>query len=363
MEYNVARRKTRSFFVGGVGIGAPYKISIQSMTSTDTHDAEATYRQVLSLADAGCDIVRIALPDIESAKTVSYIKERNDKIPLVADIHYDYKIALEAALRGIDKIRINPGNIGDKDRTRAVVKACREKNIPIRIGVNSGSVEKAILAKYGSATPEALAESALSHAKILEELDFSDIAISVKASNVPAMLRANRILAEKTDYPLHLGVTEAGARIKATVKSSIGIGTLLSEGIGDTVRVSLTDAPEKEVSLAKEILLSLGLYERGGMDIVSCPTCGRTKINLIALAEEFERRAAEEGLLDMNIKVSLMGCAVNGPGEARDADIGIAGGVGEGLLFKKGEVVRKIKEDMLVEELIREIKIIRESEV
>ncbi len=362
MEHNFKRRKTRSFFVGGVGIGAPHKISIQSMTNTDTHDMEATFRQVTSLAACGCDVVRIALPDIEAAKTVSYIKERNDKIPLVADIHYDYKIALEALSRGIDKIRINPGNIGDRDRVLAVVRGCREKNIPIRIGVNSGSLEKGILAKYGDATAEALAESALSHARILEELDFSDVAISVKASSVEKMLLANRILAEKTDYPLHLGVTEAGGGRRALIKSSIGIGALLSEGIGDTIRVSLTDKPEEEVVLAREILSSLGLSDKGGMDIVSCPTCGRTKINLIDLVSEFERRAGEEGLLDMNIKVSLMGCAVNGPGEARDADVGIAGGIGEGLLFRRGEIIKKVKEDKLVDELIREIKTIRESE-
>ena len=362
MENVYKRRKTRSFKVCGVGIGSPYKISIQSMTNTDTHDMEATYAQVLSLASLGCDIVRIALPDIESAKTIAYIKERNDKIPLVADIHYDYKIALEALSAGIDKIRINPGNIGDKERVRAVSRACQAKNIPIRIGVNSGSLEKEILAKHGGATPEALVESALSHAKILEELDFSSIAISVKASSVDKMLLANRLLGERTDYPLHLGVTEAGGSRAALIKSSVGIGALLSEGIGDTIRVSLTDKPEEEVAVAKEILSSLGLTDKGGMDIVSCPTCGRTKINLIELVREFERRARAEGLSDMNIKVSLMGCVVNGPGEARDADIGIAGGVGEGLLFKKGQIVRKIKEDRLIDELIREIKIMRESE-
>ncbi len=362
MEYNYERRKTRSFKVGGVGVGAPYKISIQSMTNTDSHNKEATLKQVISLCEAGCNIVRIALPDLESVKTVAYIKERFDKIPLVADIHYDYKIALEAVAAGIDKIRINPGNIGERDRVRAVARACKAKNIPIRIGVNSGSIEKEILAKYGDAVPEALVESALSHAKILEELDFSDIAISVKASSVDKMLKANRVLAEMTDYPLHLGVTEAGGSRRALIKSSVGIGALLSEGIGDTVRVSLTDKPEEEVSVAKEILSSLGLSENGGMDVVSCPTCGRTKINLIELVSDFEKRARAEGLLDMNIKVSLMGCAVNGPGEARDADIGIAGGVGEGLLFKKGEIIRKIKEDRFVDELIREIKIMRESE-
>ena len=361
MDYNSYRRKSRFFKIGTVGIGGNSPISIQSMTNTDTHDAAATYNQVLELQNSGCDIIRIAVPDIESAATISYLKEKDIKVPIVADIHFDYKIALEAIARGIDKIRINPGNIGSREKTEAVVRACQNKNIPIRIGVNSGSVEKNILAKYGAVTAEALVESALSHAKILEELDFRNVAISVKASDVPTMIAANRLLAEKTDYPIHLGVTEAGARTRAVVKSSIGIGALLSEGIGDTVRVSLTDNPTEEVAAAKEILCALEISENPGMDIVSCPTCGRTKINLIEMVHEFEKRARSEGIFDMNIKVALMGCAVNGPGEAREADVGIAGGVSEGLVFRRGEIIKKVKEDKLIDELISLIKSIKDE--
>lgn len=356
MDYNAIRRKTNAILVGGVGIGGRYPVSIQSMTNTDTHDVEATYRQISALEDAGCDIVRLAVPDIEAARTFGALKKMGVRIPLVADIHFDYKIAIAAAESGADKIRINPGNIGSREKTEAVVKVCRERGIPIRIGVNSGSLEKSILERYGSPTAEAIAESALYHTSLLEELDFSDIAISVKASNVPTMLEANRILAKKTSYPLHLGVTEAGAREGAIIKSSIGVGALLSEGIGDTVRISLTDDPTEEVKIAKKILSSLEITENRGLNIISCPTCGRTKINLIRLLSDFEKRAAEERITDKNITVALMGCAVNGPGEAREADIGIAGGIGEGLLFKKGEIVRKIKEDKLVCELIEEIK-------
>lgn len=360
MDYNSFRRKTRSFKIGNVGIGGNYPISIQSMTNTDTHNEIATYNQVQGLQNAGCDIVRLAIPDVAAAKTISYLKEQGIKIPIVADIHFDYKIALEAIAAGVDKIRINPGNIGSREKTEAVVRACNSKNIPIRIGVNSGSVEKKLLDKYGKVTPEALVESALLHAKILEELEFSDVAISVKASNVPFMLEANKLLAKSCDYPIHLGVTEAGARTRAVVKSSVGIGSLLSMGIGDTVRVSLTDDPLEEIAAAKEILSALEISKERGMDIVSCPTCGRTKIALIDMLADFEKKAKDAGLYDMDIKVALMGCAVNGPGEAREADIGIAGGVGEGLLFKKGEIVRKIKEEALVDELIREIKIMKD---
>lgn len=356
MDYNSYRRKTRLVNVGGVKIGGRAPISIQSMTNTDTHDVEATYRQTKALAEAGCDIVRITAPDLESVETFRELVRRGIKVPLVADIHFDYKIALAAVDAGVRKIRINPGNIGSRDKTEAVVRACAERGIPIRIGVNSGSLERSILQKYGSPTPEALAESALFHARILEDLNFENVIISVKASNVPNMLAANRILAEKTDYPLHLGVTEAGARERALVKSSIGIGALLSEGIGDTLRVSLTDDPIKEISAAREILRALELTENRGMDIVSCPTCGRTKIDLIKILEILEVRLKLEGLDKLNIKVAVMGCAVNGPGEAREADIGIAGGVGEALLFKKGEIIRKIKEDRLIDELVEEIK-------
>lgn len=356
MKYNDYRRQSREICVGSLKIGGKSPVTVQSMTNSNTHDLEATYRQVMRLEEAGCDIVRITAPDLESVATFTALKARGIKVPLVADIHFNYKIAVAAAEAGVDKIRINPGNIGSKDKLLEVVLACRERGIPIRIGVNSGSLEESILRKYGAPTAEALAESALYHTSLLRELDFSDIAISVKSSDVQTMIRANRILAERTDYPLHLGVTEAGARTRAIVKSSIGVGTLLAEGIGDTVRISLTDDPVEEVSAARAILDSLGISEKGGMDIVSCPTCGRTQIELIKLLSEFERRVAAEGLDRKNIKVALMGCAVNGPGEAREADIGIAGGVGEALLFKKGEVIRKIKEESLIDELISEIK-------
>lgn len=361
MDYNSYRRESRFFKVGSVGLGGKFPISIQSMTNTDTHDKNATYTQIVELQKAGCDIVRIAVSDIEAAATISYLKEKEIEVPIVADIHFDYKIALEAIARGVDKIRINPGNIGSREKTEAVVRACRLKNVPIRIGVNSGSVEKSVLEKYGAVTAEALVESALSHAKILEELDFSDIAVSVKASDVPTMIAANRLLAQTTDYPIHLGVTEAGARTRAIVKSSVGIGALLSEGIGDTVRVSLTDNPIEEVAAAKEILAALEISENPGMDIVSCPTCGRTKIDLIKMVEDFEKRAKEEGLSSMNIKVALMGCAVNGPGEARGADVGIAGGVSEGLVFRHGEIIKKVKEDRLIDELISLIKSMKDE--
>ena len=356
MEEKITRRKSRSVTVGNIGIGGENPISIQSMTNTDTHDVDKTYSQIAALADAGCDIVRLAVPDIDAARTFSELKKRGVALPLVADIHFDYKIAVAAAEAGADKIRINPGNIGSRAGVLEVVRACKERGIPIRIGVNSGSVEKSILEKHGAPTAAALAESALYHASLLEEFDFHDILISVKASSVGAMIEANRILANKTSYPLHLGVTEAGAGSSAIVKSSIGIGTLLAEGIGDTIRVSLTHDPTDEIRVAREILRSLGLYRHGGMDIVSCPTCGRTRISLIPLVDEFTKRAEAERLLDKNIKVALMGCAVNGPGEAREADIGIAGGIGEGLLFKKGEIIKKIKEEYLIDTLIEEIK-------
>ena len=351
------RRKAREVKVGGVVIGGTAPISIQSMTNTPTEDVSATLRQVRALEDAGADIVRITAPTVESVATFSRLKEMGIRVPLVADIHFDYKIALAAIDAGVDKIRINPGNIGSRERTEAVVGACRERGVPIRIGVNSGSLEKDILREFGAPTAEALAKSALYHAKILDELDFHDYIISVKASDVPTMLKANRILASATDCPLHLGVTEAGARDRALIKSSIGIGALLSEGIGDTVRVSLTDDPVKEIYAAREILNSIGLSKVKCMDIVSCPTCGRTRIDLIPILKELEDKIRADGLDTLPIKVAVMGCAVNGPGEAREADIGIAGGVGEALLFKKGEIVGKIKEDRLIDELIREIKI------
>ena len=350
------RRKTAQVKVGNVVIGSEGRISIQSMTNTDTMDVDATYNQVIALEKAGCDIVRITAPTEESCETFLQLKERGVRVPLVADIHFNYKIALKALTCGVDKIRINPGNIGDDSNVKAVVDACKKRGIPIRIGVNSGSLEPSILAKHGAPTAEALVESALYHASLLEKYDFYDTVISVKASNVPTMLKANRILAQRTEYPLHLGVTEAGGGMEAVVKSSIGIGTLLAEGIGDTVRVSLTDNPVEEVCSAREILKSLHLIENAGMDIVSCPTCGRTKIDLIGLVGRFKDRVRAEGLDKKNIKVALMGCVVNGPGEAREADLGIAGGKGEGLIFRKGEILRKVPESELIDQLIDEIK-------
>ncbi len=356
MKYNDYRRQSREVRVGSTTVGGSHPISVQSMTNTDTCDIEATYRQVLSLAKCGCDIIRITAPTVESVNTFKILRERGITTPLVADIHFDYKIALAAVEAGVDKIRINPGNIGSRDKIHEVVKVCREHSVPIRIGVNSGSLETDILKKYGSPTAEALAESALYHASLLRELDFEDMILSVKSSDVQTMIAANRILAESCDYPLHLGVTEAGARERALIKSSIGVGTLLSEGIGDTVRVSLTDDPTEEIGAARAIINALSLSENRGMDIISCPTCGRTRIDLISLLSEFEDRVKKENLESKNIKVALMGCAVNGPGEAREADIGIASGAGEALLFKKGEVVRKIKDDSLIDTLINEIK-------
>lgn len=350
------RRRSRTVRVGNLWIGGDAPISVQSMTNTDTHDKEATLSQVRSLEKAGCDIVRLAVPDKEAAKTFSFLKENGVSVPLVADIHFDYRIALESIAAGADKIRINPGNIGDDEKVREVVLACRLASVPIRIGVNSGSVEKHILARYGVPTAEALAESALYHTSLLEKYDFYDTVISVKASSVSEMIAANRILAERTSYPLHLGVTEAGGIRMGTVKSSVGIGALLSEGIGDTIRTSLTADPVSEVYLAKDILASLGLLAAPMMNIVSCPTCGRTKIDLIALSEEFERAVDRENLRQKPITVALMGCIVNGPGEAKEADIGIAGGDGCAALFRRGTVVGKLPQDKIVSTLIEEIK-------
>ncbi len=352
------RRNSRTVRVGGTVIGGGFRITVQSMTNTDTHDIDATYSQVMRLAEAGCDIVRITAPDIKSVRTFEALKARDVTVPLVADIHFNHEIAIAAAESGVDKIRINPGNIGSDERVERVVRACQKYGVPIRIGVNSGSLEKSILEKHGSPTPEALAESAMYHASLLEKFDFRDIVLSVKASSVPNMIEANRILAARTDYPLHLGVTEAGGGSSAIVKSSIGIGTLLSEGIGDTVRVSLTDDPIEEIYAAREILGAIGLLENPGMNIISCPTCGRTKIDLIRLLAEFKRRARDEGFDRKNISVALMGCVVNGPGEAREADVGIAGGNGEGLIFKKGEILRKTDEASLIDELIKEIRLL-----
>ena len=356
MIYNDVRRKTKKIQIGRIAIGGDAPIAIQSMTNTDTHDKEATLSQIRALEKLGCDIVRITVPDLEAADTIPYLKQNGVRIPIVADIHFDYKVALRCAEVGVDKIRINPGNIGSDDRVREVIRACKQANIPIRIGVNSGSLEKEILARHGAPTAEALCESALYHVSLLEKFDFENIVISIKASDPYNMIKANRLLAKNCDYPLHLGVTEAGSKQMGSIKSAVGIGALLCDGIGDTIRVSLTDDPTEEIGAAKSIFNAVGLEGQCGMNIVSCPTCGRTKIDLISLVSHFEKRAAEEGITDKPIKVAIMGCVVNGPGEAREADIGIAGGRGEAVLIKKGVIVEKIPEADVVERLIEEIK-------
>ncbi len=356
MIYNDIRRSTKEIKIGGIAIGSKNPIAIQSMTNTDTHDKIATLNQIRSLEMAGCDIVRITVPDIEAADTISFLKENGVRIPIVADIHFDHRVALRCAEVGVDKIRINPGNIGSDDRVFEVVKACKSAGIPIRIGVNSGSLEKEILRKYGSPCAEALCDSALYHISLLEKYDFDDIVISIKASNPYNMIKANRLLAEKCNYPLHLGVTEAGSKDIGSIKSAVGIGALLCDGIGDTIRVSLTDRPEEEIAAAKNIFKAVGVEGQCGMDIVSCPTCGRTKIDLISLVSSFEKRAKAENIMDKPVKVAIMGCVVNGPGEAKEADIGIAGGKGEAVLIRKGEIVEKISENDIVERLIQEIK-------
>ena len=350
-----ARRRSNAVRVGKLTVGGDAPITVQSMTNTDPRDREATLRQVRALVERGCDLVRLAVPDRGAASIFSYLKEQGITVPLVADIHFDYKIALEAVAAGADKIRINPGNVGSRDNVAAVVRACRTAGVPIRIGVNGGSLERPLLERYGAPTAEAIAESALGHAAILESLDFFDTVISVKSSDVKTMIDANRILAEKTDYPLHLGVTEAGGLKRGMIKGAIGVGTLLSEGIGDTIRVSLTADPLEEVAAAREILSALGLDPTAGIDVVSCPTCGRTKIDLIPLLAAFEKGLDERGLRKKKLKVAFMGCAVNGPGEAREADIGIAGGDGEALLFKRGETIAKYPADRIVEVLLDEI--------
>ena len=356
MLYQQIRRKTHPVQVGRVGIGGSHLLPIQSMTNTDTHDREATLAQVRALAAAGCDIVRLAIPDREAAETVGYIKEKLPEMPLVADIHFDYRIALACVEQGVDKIRINPGNIGGEDRVRAVCDACAARHIPIRIGVNSGSLEKSILARHGAPTPAALCESALYHAALLERCDFRDIVISIKASNVPDMIAANRLVAAACEYPLHLGVTEAGSENMGMIKSAAGIGALLCDGIGDTLRVSLTADPIREVAAARKILAAVDMEEQRGLDLICCPTCGRTKIDLIPLVARFEEAVAAEGLDQLPLKVALMGCVVNGPGEAREADLGIAGGVGEAVLFTHGQIIDRISEADIIPRLIAELK-------
>lgn len=344
------RRFTRTVKAGNVEIGSGSKITVQSMLNVLAHDIEGNVAQAVELEKAGCEIVRLTVPDIEAVKTLYAVKNAV-KIPVVADIHFDYKCALESVAAGVDKIRINPGNIGSDDRIKAVADACRQKNIPIRIGVNSGSLEKDLLKKYGHVTPEALCESALRHASLLEKFDFNDIVISIKSSDVPTMVAAYRLVAQQCDYPLHLGVTEAGTRHMGMLKSAAGIGALLLDGIGDTIRVSLTADPVSEVAAGFDILKAVGI-KKDCPQIVSCPTCGRTKINLISLAEKVERELAN---VHKPIKVAVMGCAVNGPGEAKEADIGVAGGDGYGLIFKHGEILKKVPENEIVEELLKEI--------
>ena len=341
---------TKQITVGGVALGGGAPVTIQSMCNTKTEDAAATAAQIRALEDAGCEIVRVTVPTMEAARAISAIKERIS-IPLVADIHFDHRLAVEAAVRGADKIRINPGNIGGEENVKAVVDACRARRVPIRIGVNGGSLEKALLAKYGRVTPEALVESAMGHIRLLEKFDFTDICVSVKSSDVPLNMAAYRLLHERVDYPLHLGVTEAGTPSMGLIKSAIGIGGLLCEGIGDTVRVSLTADPVEEVYAARRILQACGI-RRSGVNLVSCPTCGRTGYNMIPIAEELEKRLAG---CSKKITVAVMGCVVNGPGEASAADIGIAGGEGEGLIFRKGKVLYKVPQEKLVDALLKEI--------
>lgn len=344
------RRETRPIFIGNVQVGGDAPVSVQSMTNTDTRDAPATVLQILELEEAGCEIIRVAVPDREAAEALPAILSKIN-LPLVADIHFDYRLALEALKAGVHGLRINPGNIGGRNRVEEVVAAARERRVPIRIGVNAGSLEKTLLQKHGGVTADALVESALGHVHILEDLCYPEIKISLKASNIMLMLGAYRLLAGKVDYPFHIGVTEAGTLRAGAVKSAVGIGILLNEGIGDTLRVSLTGHPRHEVRVGYDILKALGMRQRG-VELISCPTCGRTRIDLIRIAEDVEERLQR---LDKPLKVAVMGCVVNGPGEAREADVGIAGGRGEGLLFRKGEVIRKVPEDRLVEELLKEI--------
>lgn len=351
----IKRRKSRSVMAGTIGIGGDYPVSVQSMTNVHAADYQKLKEQVSALKHAGVDIIRVSVPDEESVKAIPKLKHDFD-IPFVADIHFDYKLALAAVDAGIDKLRINPGNIGDKDRIKAVADACRIHNIPIRIGVNSGSVEKHLLEKYGAPTPEALCESAIYNAGLLEEYDFHDIVISVKASNVADTIAATRLVASKCDYPLHLGVTEAGTSKLGILKASAALGSLLCDGIGDTVRVSLTAEPTDEVVAAKDILKAIGI-RKSGINVISCPTCSRTKVNLIGIVRDFENAVSVMGnkYSNISINVAIMGCAVNGPGEASEADIGVACGVGEALLFANGKPITKIPSDKICDTLLREI--------
>ncbi len=344
------RRNSNEVKIGNLKIGGNNPILVQSMLSVPSYDIKNSVKQAIELKNAGCEILRIAIPDMESVKLIDAIKNEVD-IPLVADIHFDYKLALESVAAGIDKIRINPGNIGSEDKINAVAKACKNKNIPIRIGVNSGSVERKILAKYSGPTPEAMCESALYNANLLEKFDFNDIVISIKSSSVNNMVKGYRLIAQKCSYPLHLGVTEAGTITMGTIKSAIGIGSLLLDGIGDTIRVTLTDDPTEEVKAGFNILKALEL-RNNGITFISCPTCGRTRIDIIKIAKETQHLLRNN---KSNIKVAIMGCVVNGPGEAKEADIGIAGDDGYGIIFKKGKIFKKVEEENLLSELINEI--------
>ena len=345
------RKLTREVKIGSLKMGGTNPIIIQSMCNTDTRDVEATVAQILALEKAGCELVRVAIPDMAAADAVGEIKKRIH-IPLVADIHFDYRLALRVMELGIDKVRINPGNIGDEARIKQVVDMAKEKQIPIRIGVNSGSLEKELVEKYGGVTPQSLVESALKHVHILEKFGFYDIVVSIKASDVPFSIEAYRLLSEAIPYPIHVGITEAGTPYAGTIKSAVGIGTILAMGIGDTIRVSLTGDPIEEIRAAKEILKSLGLRQFG-VTFVSCPTCGRTRINLIDIAKEVEQRC--QSIRGKKMKVAVMGCVVNGPGEAKEADLGVAGGIGEGLLIRKGEIVKKLPESELLPALKAEL--------
>lgn len=344
------RKKTKTIKVGKVLIGGDSPVSIQSMTNTLTKDISATIKQIKDMEEQGCDIVRCAITDVEDAKAIPHIK-KSISIPIIADIQYDYKLALESLKYGVDGLRLNPGNIGSLDKVREVVNACKKDNISIRVGVNSGSIKQEFLDKYGGVNENSMVYSALEQIKVLEDMNFYDIKVSLKASSVPLTIKAYEKMSNIVDYPLHLGITEAGPIWRGTIKSSVGIGALLAMGIGDTIRISLTADPIEEVKVAKEILKSIGL-RKDGIEIVSCPTCGRTKIDLISIVEEAEKRMSG---INKNITVAIMGCAVNGPGEAREADIGIAGGMGEGLIFKNGEIIKKVPEEFLLDALMEEI--------
>lgn len=346
----ITRKKTRKIKCGNVEIGGDSPITVQSMTNTDTRDVESTVKQINRLAGEGCDLIRVAVLDMDAAKAIKEIK-KNIYIPLISDIHFDYRLAIEAIRNGTDGLRINPGNIGSKDRVREVVEACKERQVPIRIGVNAGSLDKNIIERFGGINENSMVESALSHVRILEDMNYRNIKISIKASNVPLTLKSYIKISEMVDYPLHLGITESGAIWKGTIKSSIGIGSLLLMGIGDTIRVSLTGDPIEEVKVGKQILRSIGIL-KDKPEIISCPTCGRTQINLIDLVKKVEESVKD---IKKPLKIAIMGCAVNGPGEAKEADIGIAGGKECGIIFKKGKIIRKVEEDKLLTELLKEI--------